>query len=46
MAQVLSPIPGTSFNDIRADIERGPRRSPLTWLRLFLARQSTKPTRH
>jgi hypothetical protein len=39
MAQVLSPIPGTSFDDIRADIERGPRRDFLTWLRLMLAGQ-------
>lgn len=39
MAQVLSPIPGTSFNDVRADIERGPRRSLLTVLRLVLAGQ-------
>lgn len=39
MAQVLSSIPGTSFNDIRADIERAPRRSFLTVLRLLLAGQ-------
>lgn len=45
MAQVLSPIPGTSYLDHLADIERGPRRGPLTWLRLFLARQHI-PTRH
>lgn len=42
MSQVFSPIPGTSFDDIRADIERGPRRDLLTWLRPFLAGQWRK----
>jgi hypothetical protein len=45
MAQCHPPIPGTSHADVLADIERGPRRSFLTWLRLFLAGQ-TAPTRH
>lgn len=45
MAQVLSPIPGTSHRDILAEIARAPRRSLLTVLRLALAGK-LKPTRH
>lgn len=36
----------TEYGAIRADIERGWSRDFLTWLRLKLAGQSTKPTRH
>lgn len=36
---VISPIPGTSYGEILADIARGPRRNFLTWLRLLLAGQ-------
>lgn len=39
MAQVHSPIPGTSYVEVVADIARGPRRDFLTWLRLLLAGQ-------
>jgi hypothetical protein len=34
------------YAEILADIERGPRRSLLTVLRLVLAGQYAKPTRH
>jgi hypothetical protein len=33
------------YDEILADIARGPRRGVLTWLRLFLAGQ-TVPTQH
>ena len=39
MADIVSPIPGETYRDHLADIERGPRRSFLTFLRLLLAGQ-------